>query len=300
MPELPEVEAVAAVLREEILGETIGTVDIRWAKWAANVTPAAMGGYLRGRTIKAVDRRAKYLIFIFDDSGQLWSHLRMTGRWLVDPLSEDYAKHCSAVLKFNSGRTLAFVDVRKFGRASWYAPGETPLELQSLGPEPLDPDLTSSQLIDMFRNRRRDLKSLLLDQTFIAGLGNIYVSEILFRARINPFLRSDQLTRPQVGRFHAAMVAILSKAIEERGTTVFDYRGARNQEGNFQHFLQVYQRHGSRCPLCEATILRAIQSQRATFFCPRCQQVPTRDLARLESAQVARNNRASTSPTLTP
>lgn len=298
MPELPEVEAVAAVLREEILGETIDAVDIRWAKWAANLTPTVMGQKLHGQTLSQIHRRAKHLVFIFEDGAQLWSHLRMTGRWLVDPAADDFAKHCSAVVRFRSGRTLAFVDVRKFGRAAWYAPGATAAESCALGPEPLDPMLTSSELIEMFQTRSRDLKALLLDQSFIAGLGNIYVSEILHRARINPFLRSDQLTRPQIRRFHSAMVAILNQAIAERGTTVFDYRGARNQEGNFQHFLQVYQRHGCPCPACQTPILRAVQGQRATFFCPQCQQVSASEVARLVADQVARRQRTSTSPTL--
>jgi len=298
MPELPEVEAVAAVLREEILGETIATVDIRWVKWAANLTPKQMAKHLSGRTINTVHRRAKFLVFTLDDNSQLWSHLRMTGRWLVDPPPEECAKHCSATLRLKSGRLLAFIDVRKFGRASWYSPGETAVEAESLGPEPLDPALTPAVLAKMFQARRRDLKALLLDQTFLAGLGNIYVSEILFRAKINPFLRSDQLTRPQVTQFHRAMVAILNQAIEERGTTVFDYRGARNQEGNFQHFLKVYQRHGQPCTRCGTTILRAVQGQRATFFCPTCQGVPRAEISRFVAEAATRRPKRSTSGTL--
>lgn len=272
MPELPEVEAVAAVLREELPGEIIEKVTVRWPQWTGDQPPAAFGRGIRGKSIIQVARRGKYLRFWLDDQSQVWSHLRMTGRWLVDPKPAQYESHCSALLRFVSGRHLAFVDVRKFGRAHWYPPQILPKEERLLGPEPLDPAFDAQALHSRLAGRRRELKTLLLDQQCIAGLGNIYASEILFRARVSPMRRSDSLTLPEARRIHQAMVSILELAIEQRGTTVYDYRGAWNQEGGYQHFLQVYQKAGEPCPRCRKPIVRLVQGQRSTFYCPTCQR----------------------------
>lgn len=271
MPELPEVEAVASELRACCPGETVRSVTVRWPKWAHH---GRIAKALPGRTIQQVDRRGKYLRFHCDNGGILVSHLRMTGRWLVDPDPVTLKVHVSAIVRMESGRTLAFLDVRKFGRAGWYAPDEPIPELEALGPEPLDPSLTAARLWDRMCSRRKQLKTLLLDQTFLAGLGNIYASELLFRAKLNPFVSSDEVTLEEARRIHQAMRFILRQAIREGGTTISDYRGARNQEGNFQNLLRVYQRAGEPCGVCRTPIARIVQGQRSTFFCPHCQSAP--------------------------
>ena len=272
MPELPEVETVARHLQHELHGETIASITIPWAKWVKADRLKLLQKELPEHKLKSVERRGKYLVFRFTDGSLLLSHLRMTGRWLVDTPQYNVGKHVSALITFKSGRTAVFHDVRKFGRAAWYHKGEDVPEFDEMGDDPLDPKLTPSKLYDLFQSRHRELKALLLDQGFLAGLGNIYVSEILWHARISPFQRGDELTKLEVTLFLKMMRHVLKLAINLRGTTISDFRGPGDWEGGFQHYLKVYGHQGEGCPRCGTTILRAVQGQRATYYCPTCQK----------------------------
>lgn len=296
MPELPEVESVVRGLRPDLEGRFIDGLELHWAKWLKRPSLKEAREELTGQKITAVERRGKYIVFKLSRGGVLISHLRMTGRWLVDPDDEMklQERHKSATLLLRKGHTAVFYDVRKFGRGAYCRKGEPIPELEELGPEPLDPALTVAKLHAMFQSRRRDLKALLLDQTFLAGLGNIYVSEILHVAKISPFTRSDQLTKDDTKRFLAAMRKVLQLSIKNMGTTVFDYRGAKNKEGGFQHFLQVYGRSGKPCRTCGATIHRAVQGQRATYFCPVCQGVPASKTAQVATDHSQKGRRSKT------
>jgi len=293
MPELPEVETVVRGLRERIIGEVITAVEIYWPRTVAGHAPADLAAGLVGAAVTGVSRRGKYAVISLGERGCLLVHLRMTGRLLVEEPDEPevrpsaegadtdppawegpagLARHTRVLWRFASGRRLRFWDLRKFGRVLW-AP--TPNEaLAALGPEPLAPDLTPAILGEMLHARRRQLKPLLLDQHFIAGLGNIYVDETLWEARIHPARRSDSLTDDEVARLHAAIVDVLRAAVRGRGTTLRDYRGADNLPGDYQRALAVYGREGHPCRRCGHAIERIVIGNRGTRLCPICQALP--------------------------
>lgn len=290
MPELPEVETVVRGLRERIIGEVITGVEVSWPRTVATHSADEFAAGLVGAAVSAVERRGKYAVISLGERGCLLVHLRMTGRLLVEepeggpggpsvewvaserPESGDLAgleRHTRVLWRLASGRRLRFWDLRKFGRIHWVpAPDEV---LAPLGPEPLAPAFTPQVLGEMLRSRRRQIKPLLLDQHFVAGLGNIYVDEALWEAAIHPARRADTLSEGEIARLHAAIVGVLSAAVRGRGTTLRDYRGADNLPGDYQRALAVYGREGQPCRRCGHTIERIVIGNRGTRLCPVCQ-----------------------------
>lgn len=273
MPELPEVEIVARGLRERIVGDPITEVTVSWPRSIASHTVEQFARGLVGQAVVDVGRRGKYIVLRLSEHGCLLIHLRMTGRLVVEepqePVDPELERHTRAVWRFASGRRLRFWDIRKFGRVHWVtAPDEV---LASLGPEPLDPTFAVGALRDMLRSRRRQVKPLLLDQHFLAGLGNIYVDEALWEARVHPARRSNTLTDEEITRLHDAIVGVLRAALCSRGTTLRDYRGADNQPGEYQQELAVYGREGQPCHRCGHPIARTVVGNRGTRLCPVCQ-----------------------------
>lgn len=275
MPELPEVETVARLIRPRIAGREVKAVRVRWRASLGADTPAAFGRAVRGARLAAVWRRAKYLVLDLERGGQqagwLVGHLRMTGRLSCDRERPDPYERLR--LELDDGRALRFSDVRKFGRLVFTRDLEA--ILSRLGPEPLGKEFTPEWLHRALRSRRRMLKPLLLDQTFLAGLGNIYADESLFRARLHPQRLSDSLTLRSALRLHDEIRATLSEAIRHEGSS-FDafYRTPEGRPGRYQDQFQVYGRAGRPCRRCGRRLVRIVVGQRGTHLCRRCQPAP--------------------------
>ncbi len=262
MPELPEVETVVRGLRNTIVGETISELEVGWDK--AFETDDAYDAVVN-KTIKTVDRRAKYIIIRLD-TGALVVHLRMTGK--LTPVYPE--KHVTVTLHFTSGKSLYFQDARKFGRMT-YTPDPDDM-LSHLGPEPLGPDFSVAIFRKMLKSKKRLIKPLLLDQTFLAGLGNIYVDEALFQAGIQPESLSNAIPAKNAAWLHSAIQSILQNSIDAQGTTVLNFSHGDNLTGTYQAALQVYGRSKEPCLICEHPIKKIKLGQRGTHFCPTCQK----------------------------
>jgi formamidopyrimidine-DNA glycosylase len=275
MPELPEVETVVRLIRPELVGRAITGAEVRWKRTIGGQDPRAFERELQGARITAVERRAKFVVIALERGGRpagaLVGHLRMTGRMHVEAAGVDPGAYVKVTLALDDGRRFHFVDVRKFGRLLFTQnPGEL---LDELGPEPLGLEFTVAWLFDALRGRRRALKPLLLDQTFVAGLGNIYVDESLHRAGLHPLARSDRITRARVEALWRAIREVLAEAILREGSS-FDvfYRTPEGNPGSFQDQFRVYGREGEPCLACGSPITRIVVGQRGTHLCRRCQR----------------------------
>ncbi len=277
MPELPEVETVARMIAPGIRGRTIEGVRVLWERSLGGATRAAFGRAVRGARIAGVRRRGKYVIVELRrkrvPAGAVVVHLRMSGRLMVDRARDENPRWLRVALRLSGGRQLRFVDVRKFGRFTFARDADAFLD--HLGPEPLDPGFTEAVFTAALRGRRATLKPLLLDQTFVAGLGNIYVDESLHRAGLHPECRSDRVTRARAQRLHVVLQTVLSEAIEREGSS-FDpfYRTPEGNPGSYQHLFRVYGREGEPCTTCGRAIKRIVVGQRGTHLCTRCQPKP--------------------------
>jgi formamidopyrimidine-DNA glycosylase len=270
MPELPEVETIRADLRGRILGDRITGVEVNWSRSIAEPAPAEFAEGVAGRTIEDVGRHGKFLLIRLSGGLHLVVHLRMTGQLLVRNADDPPEKYGRVILCLASGRELRFADLRKFARM-WLVDDEgLRAVLGNLGPDALDRALAEN-FEELFAERRGSLKALLLNQAFVAGLGNIYADEVLHRARLHPLRRAESLTPVEVQQLKQAIDDVLAAAIANRGTTFSDYRDASGSKGRNQLDLAVYGRTGKPCPRCETPIERTRVSQRSTHFCPRCQ-----------------------------
>ena len=274
MPELPEVETIARKLKPHLLGRTIQGAQLRWQRTLAFPSPTKFRERIRGQEIKEVTRRAKYFILRLSDYSLL-IHLRMSGDLSIKEESkikpEKHDRLILSLLSSSLGNStlshLVFNDTRKFGRVWLTADPEE--VLGTLGPEPLSRRFTPAWLHTALQGKHRLLKPLLLDQTFIAGLGNIYTDESLHLAKLHPLASSDSVTVSQAGLLQQAICAVLKEGIRRNGAS-FDwvYRG-----GEYQNHFRVYDRAGKPCPVCGTNIERIIVGQRSTHFCPRCQRL---------------------------
>lgn len=279
MPELPEVETVVRIVRPEVVGRTIEGVRVPWERTLGGRSRAAFGRAVRGSRISAVWRRAKFLVFDLERGGAVhgWlvAHLRMTGRFFVEPDDGPLDPYARLVLGLDDGRRLVFCDVRKFGRVTY----EEDLEerLGDLGPEPLHDEFTSELFVRALRRKRRMLKPLLLDQGFVAGLGNIYVDEALHAARLHPERSADSVPPAAAHALYDAIRKTLAAAIEREGSS-FDrfYRTPEGRPGSYQHQFRVYGRDGQPCRRCGGRIAKIVVGQRGTHLCRRCQRAPRR------------------------
>ena len=270
MPELPEVETVRRGLAAAVSGRRIISVEIHERRLRRPIA-ADFATTLAGRRIERVRRRAKYLLLDLDD-GAIWLvHLGMTGTLVVLPAAEPRRTHTHVVALLDDGRTLRFHDPRRFGLMR-VAPANELFELVALGPEPLGPAFSAPFLHEVARRQRRAVKSLLMDQQIVAGLGNIYVNEILFGAGVRPSRRTSRVTRADAERIVAETGRVLSEAITLRGSSISDYRDERGEPGAFQHSFRVYDRAGRPCYRCDGVIRRRVIVGRSSFFCPGCQR----------------------------
>lgn len=268
MPELPEVETIVKKLNQSLPGSQIRKVDLLWERSLEEPKAIEFSKRLHGQTIQRVSRRGKF-IRLHLTIGQLLIHLRMSGDLDVKDSPYSPESHDRLVLGLSDSRSLVFNDTRKFGRI-WLTTDPNTV-LGSLGPEPLEDDFTARKLYDMLNSRHRQLKPLLLDQTFLAGMGNIYTDEALFRAKLHPNRISDNLTLPEAKELWKAIRKVLKEGIRRNGASIdWVYRG-----GDFQNFFRVYGRAGQTCPDCGTKIIRLVVGQRGTHICPTCQ--PAKD-----------------------
>lgn len=270
MPELPEVETIVRELKPVLLGKTIESISTPWPRTVGG-DEKSFSQALVNRKISRVERRGKYICIFFNNEKTLTIHLRMTGKCLFTT-TEKEKKHIRVIFTFDESTKLYFVDVRKFGRMQLWSPDEE--LLPKLGPEPLDPKTVYNVLTGLTSTRA--IKTVLLDQTVLAGVGNIYADEALFRARIHPQCRADKVAKRKLKSLSRLIPEILIASILNKGTTISDYRTTQRSKGSNQFFLKVYGRNGEPCKKCSQTIRRISINGRSSHFCPRCQ--PARNI----------------------
>jgi formamidopyrimidine-DNA glycosylase len=274
MPELPEVETVARGLRASLVGCAITGVEVRWVRTLVPPDPATFARRLVGQVVSGVGRRGKWIVIALDDGDTLLVHLRMTGQLVLEPADSPDDRHVRVLFSLDDGRWLRFSDQRKFGRMVLTADPQG--RLGELGSEPLADDFTAQRLQEMLARRRGRIKPLLLNQRFVAGLGNIYADESLWRAGIHPLRQAGGLNPVEVRRLHQGIRSVLQAAIDGGGTTLADsaYRQPDGRSGEFYDLLAVYGREGQPCVRCGGPIERIVVGQRGTHFCPCCQPLP--------------------------
>jgi formamidopyrimidine-DNA glycosylase len=295
MPELPEVETIVRRLAPRLRGRTVVRAEVRRPN-AVRGTPRRFERAVTGATIESITRRGKFLVFRLADGRVWWSHLRMTGQWRLErppavgksarrptraresaraspALDDPYAR---AVFELDDGSVLSFVDVRTLGEMEVVTARAWANREAEMGPEPLDEAFTPEVLAERLDASGRPVKEFLLDQTKVAGLGNIYASEALWRAGVSPRRRARNLGPERARRLHRAIVEVLREAIGKAGTTLGetsqDYVDSEGVPGSFQELLDVYDREGEPCRRCGTPIRRIVQGQRSTYYCPRCQR----------------------------
>ncbi len=274
MPELPEVQTVVNDL-QKLAGDTITGFWTDWKRAIDSISPALLEKNIKGKKIVAVRRLSKFIVLDLSSKESLLLHLRMTGKILIvkGEKRKVKSKHLHHVFFLKKNGALEFHDIRKFGTIKLMPTSEVVLENFNLGVEPLDKNFTKSVLSSLLgQHKNKPLKNLLLDQTLIAGIGNIYASEILFDCKIRPDRKAGDLSEKEIMHLHKSIVKILKKAIQMRGTSVSDYRDGFGQKGSFQKVLMVYKRSGQKCKKCDTIVEKLVMSGRSTFYCPTCQK----------------------------
>jgi len=277
MPELPEVETVARALRPHLLGRRLAGMEILTDKLRQPLAPFRQkSGEVTNREILGVSRRAKYIVVEFAGLRVMLLHLGMTGSLKIVPGDQPTAKHERIIWFLDDGRSLRFHDPRKFGLVDIlpiHHSGSFPECFASLPPEPLSAAFSAGYLYHQVQGRRRPIKSLLMDNHHVVGIGNIYASESLFRAGIDPHCPAGGLTLPRCRKLVQSIKEILREAIAAGGTTISDFAGLDGSEGKFSRHLNVYGRAGKSCLLCNREmIVKTVVAGRSTFYCPRCQK----------------------------
>jgi len=264
MPELPEVETIRRDMEPYVLGRAIKAVKaLRARNVLKGISAKGLQKALKGQKIEKVERRGKFLIFKLASGNCLVIHLGMTGRVLKAP-----DRFVKVTFMLSGGRSFYFSDIRMFGKVMFFRSYPT----FKLGPEPLADDFTVARFKELLKGRGGNIKALLLNQKFLAGVGNIYASEALFRAGIAPRRRAGSLKPQEIIKLHQALRRVLSEGIKYRGTSVSDYRDAEGKAGGYQHRLRVYDREGRPCLRCKTPIRRMVIGQRSTYYCPKCQK----------------------------
>jgi formamidopyrimidine-DNA glycosylase len=274
MPELPEVETVRRQLAPRLEGRMLVAYRVSDERWTAPHAPSAVLGPLLGQRILALRRRGKYLIAEHEDELFLLMHLRMTGNLLYD--AEPSAPYTRAIMGFDDEHTLSFVDPRRFGTAALLAGGpalDDYLDAR-LGVEPFSDAFTGEHLRALARGSRAHVKAFLLEQRRIAGVGNIYADEALFRARVHPLREAGRLTPAQWALLRDTVREALQEGIDANGATIDDFRDLDGARGSFQDRFLVHRRAGDACPVCGGAIRKLLAAGRGTYVCERCQPRP--------------------------
>lgn len=280
MPELPEVETVKEALNQTVKGQTIKEIELRYEPMVKNMSADEFKEKLINQTIQEVSRRGKYLVFHFDDY-QLLSHLRMEGKYFYVDSDFELNPHVHVIFTLENGKRLLYQDTRKFGTYHLYDKAidlETTAPFQVLGLEPFATEFTPSYVKEKIQNKKKPIKSLLLDQTIVCGLGNIYVDEVLYRARLHPLTSSSELTDKDIENVVKYTVEVLARAIELGGTTIRTFSSSHGVSGTFQNELLVHQRKGENCYECHTPIEKIKVGGRGTYFCPTCQKLTAKEM----------------------
>lgn len=270
MPELPEVETYVRDLESLLAGRMVMTTEVRWPSTIAEPDSSLFPQRMRGRCFVSFGRRGKYILLGLDNRETLVVHLRMTGELRVLAADVPVDKHTHVLFTLESGGILRYRDIRKFGRM-WLVEDPDAI-VGKLGPEPLSNDFSMDLLAQRLAGRKATIKGLLLNQAVVAGIGNIYADEALFRAQIHPRRAGGDLTKAEISRLWQAVRAVLQAGIDGRGSSLQDYAPPSGGKGIFQEQHQVFRRSGEPCSQCGAAIRRMVLSQRSTHFCPVCQK----------------------------
>lgn len=274
MPELPEVEHVVRALRPAIVGRRILAAELNLKRTAPDISRPAFNRTLRNAVITAVGRRGKYILMEFESGQLLTTHLRMTGKFVSLSPDDSLPPYAHVVFYLDNDRRLVFCDMRQFGRMRIISnPAKLPKELLALAPEPLAPEFSEEYFIQTLAKSRRSLKQLLLDQTRVLGLGNIYAVEALFLAGVSPLKEAHRLSKPRARRLYLAIRKVLQEAIDAGSTLRIDLAdGNGSYFGTTERFWRVYEREGEPCVKCGKKIKRIVQGGRSSYYCPRCQK----------------------------
>lgn len=273
MPELPEVETVRRGLTRLVKGHVIESTEVRWPKTVSNLTPEEFDAELAGRKIERIDRRGKYLLFRFSGELTMVSHLRMEGSYYTVPRGTKPGKHDLVTFHLDDAVDLFYRDTRKFGRMTVVP--NTQLDqvpgLSTLGPEPTEDALDFAYMKRIFNKSNARIKPFLLDQSHIAGIGNIYADETLWQSKIHPKTHVNALTDDEIHTLRNKIIAEMTRSIEHHGTTVHSFTNVFGEAGEFQNELEVYGRAGEPCLRCGTALEKIKVAQRGTTFCPHCQ-----------------------------
>ena len=266
MPELPEVETIRTELLPHVVGRTITGVDLFWERIVRQPSPEEFRSRIIGQKITDITRRGKYLFFHLDNGEVLVMHMKMTGSLIINPSDDRFSR---AIFYFDNGTEMHFWDPRKFG-VMWLD-GDDSAVLAKLGPEPLDEQFTQAILADIIRNRTAPIKPVLLDQSIIAGIGNMYADEALYDARIYPARPSGSLSDEEIKRLYKSIKKVLLKALKEKGASIRNYIRPDGSPGTAHDEFNVAHGVGKDCPRCGTPIRRIVLRGRGTYFCPKCQ-----------------------------
>jgi formamidopyrimidine-DNA glycosylase len=277
VPELPEVETIRRQLAPHLEGRRIERVEVLDPRWSEPAAPTELTDVLEGRAVERVERRGKYFDVALEGEVHLVMHLRMTGNLLLVPPDDDEQRPYVRVrMTLDDGSRVLFSDPRRFGTGLALLGDDARDDYfrTRLGVEPLSPDFTPDALKALASGRRSPVKAFLLSQERIAGVGNIYADEALFRARIHPLRAVGTLRRPQIEALRDAVVASLEAGIDARGASIDDFRHTDGARGSFQDRFLVHRREGEPCPRCGTTVVKLRAAGRGTYICPRCQRAP--------------------------
>ncbi|MFH1565528.1 MAG: DNA-formamidopyrimidine glycosylase [bacterium] len=285
MPELPEVQTIADGLNKKTKNAIITDVFCDWKKMIQK--PKSWQEFRKrivGEKIQNVERKGKFVVFVLSNS-YLVVHLRMTGHFIIidekkkkdknDPMHEKVNQYIHFVLKLKDGRVAALSDLRKFGKISLIKKDEfqKDIAMNKIGTDPMAPEFTFQKFLEILKNKKGNIKQILLDQSLIAGIGNIYSSEILWEAKINPLRKVDSLNKKELEQIFKAIKKVLQIAVENRGDSESDYRDIDGKQGNYQNIQKVYQKDSEKCPRKDGGIIKRVKiGQRSGFYCPVCQK----------------------------
>jgi formamidopyrimidine-DNA glycosylase len=275
MPELPEVETVVRYLNKNILNKEIVEIIIHKEKIIKNIDKNGFINFLINEKILKVERKAKYIIFVFSNNKNMISHLRMEGKFFVEKNDSELIKnkHSHILFKFKDGEYLIYNDTRIFGTMNIYSKEEmiNNKELIRVGYEPFDENCNVDYLFQIFKKSNRKIKTILLDQGIISGIGNIYADEILFQAKILPFREAKSLNKNDIDNILSASIEILNKSILNKGTTIHSFKSNSLETGNYQQFLKVHTKKDEECLICKDKIIKIKVNNRGTYYCKTCQ-----------------------------
>lgn len=274
MPELPEVETIKRSLHPKLVGRKIRDCEILYEKCIKTHAPEKFINGVRGATIENIERRGKYLKIFLNTAEILLIHLRMTGRLIISPKGDPVTKHTHVIFHLDNDLQLRFIDIRKFGTL-YLLPGEELHKVRGyriLGPEPFGEEFTLEYFKKAVKERKKNIKTLLLDQDVVAGIGNIYADEILHAAGINPARPAESLNGNELEKLYHSIKRELKKGIENRGTSFSDYVDGEGRKGKNQDYLSVYHRQGCNCSRCGCEIIKTKLGGRSSHYCPGCQE----------------------------